>query len=706
MYKPVFGLVKKELIMKYITLSRCGTIVLLFVSIISLVQIPLKATSAAFPGVDISEKELEQLYNVLQNMSDEELQEIETLSKNMLKDMGYDPETLQPINAVPQPIVPQKEKFAMPAKPEPQITRVEPEPSKITLATVPALLQSLIDQLIQLQTKAATSEQANDRRLQQVLSDLHHLLYDLKVINKPHHHKRLALPEFDKLRNTLSRLDTALTAATSQFTSAQREELWENPYTLLGVDPSATQEEIDKAYESVKEQIGPDAVSARMAKEGRDPQDIKRATKEAELNFEFITEAYEKVKDPESRAIIDKERLAQLKKKEATARATKHAIDMAVSALNNAIFEHLLLNELETFLKKYEPAELEMRKRMEEAEAKSLEEHKIFSERPQKAESKALHIRAEQRGRYDYGGGRGFDYPGARAGYSPSYYGGPSDYSGRPSAPGARAGGGAGAKGRGAGGMGKAGEKPEEKKDAEGKEKTDQKLKAHEDKEKKGKELEPKDAKKEKEERELDPFAYKLGDLEQQLFAFNRNFHKDYFEKIATNKVKLEDLPRTLAQFSEATGLNDVADDLDYAQEKLKSAKDRKQKQYKTVLSGLDTRLKTFKENASLAHEALGKSAQNIRQLGQAAAQKQAGGKPEETPEETKEAPVYQEIGGMITDVAQTLQSAIKNAEHLSEAVEQAKKEQSIFGKTPEGEKAPGKRRVERWAPKPRQQPT
>lgn len=623
-------------------------------------------------------------------MSDEDLQEIETLSKNMLKEMGYDPETLQPVKPTAPTPPPPQDRFPQPAKIEqPTPTIIEPQPSKVTLATVPALLRSLIDHLTVVRTKAATTDQSRDRRLQQLLSDLNLLIYDLKVIDKPHHHKRLALPEFDRLRTTLSRLDAALTAATAQLSSTPEDELYESPYTLLSLDPTATQEEIEAAYLSVQEQIGPDAVRERATKEGLEPKDIKRAVKEAELNFEFVTDAYEKIKDPESRAIIDKEREAHVMKKEIGTRTSKQALDKATSALNYAIFENLLLNELDTFLKKYEPAELEMRKRMEEEEAKRREEHKLFSERPLRAETKPLHIKStEGRGRFDYGGR--YDYPGARAGYSPPYYGGPSDYSG--STPQA---GGPGAGHKGSGGGHGGGRKPgaphDGKKEQDKKEKADEDKDDKEGKEKTGSAPAAAPGTKGNGQGEPDPFTYKLGDLEQELHTFNKHFDKNFFDQIAANKIKPEDLSRTLTQFNESTGLNELAEKLDYIQEKMKSTKDRKEKQYKTILGGIDQKLKTFKDNVTLAQKALQHSEKSLTQLAKEQAKAEQAetktpteaGTPEgEIPETPETPPSGQEVRGMVKDLSAMLEAASKNANYLSQIAEAAKKPSAEKKKT------------------------
>ncbi len=617
--KLVPRLQKKELPMKYTIVTKlhkksvltAACMFILSMSITSTIQSAAMPPSA-FPGMDISEKELESLYNVLQNMSDDELQEIETLSKKMLADMGYDPETLKPINPTtpPLPSLPQKE-HAAPMPPKAELKPIaEPEPPKITLESIPSLLSSLISQLTIIRTKAS-STQSNDRRLNQWISDINELIYYLKVIDTPTQHKRLALPEFNTLRETLVRLNSRLTSATPSFSTNENDsELWENPYEMLNLEPSATQSQIEQAYDSLKHQIGPDAVRERLTREGLEIGAIKRAVKEAELSFEFITDAYEKIKEPESRAIINREREALQQKKDLSTGSTKKAIDLLTTAFSNAIYQEQVLNGLETFLKKYEPTQAEMRKRMEEAEAARLQEHKEFLARPVSSETKALHIKSTK-GReyrpYDYGASlRGYEYPGARSGYSPSFYGGPSEHHGVHQKTGMS---GKGEKSSGGGAPSGSG--------------AHQAVQPHKEKEDEKKETPSENApthtpapRAPEQEKEIDPTALKIYNLEEKIHKFNKNFDPEFFKGLEAEKTPLQeqieevkpaDIEKNIFEYSQASHLNDVSDDLEYIKEKIEKAKDRKKQQYKTTLGGINKSddSKNFKTNLEITQKAL-----------------------------------------------------------------------------------------------------
>lgn len=368
----------------------------------------------------VSEADLQSLYGYLQNLDDKELKELEDLSKQMLSEMGFDPETLQPLPADAQkkPATEPKPPATVPVpheQPAPPKLPVMPQeqPSEQTLKQIPVMLQSLIDHFSFLIGKAAASRSVK-QAMQRWETDIKDMLFFLKAVNKPHHRTRLATPEFKRLVESLMRLNTVMGQYEPLVVTVEKTGDWDDPYELLGIFGTADEQEITRAYEKIKARRGPDAVRARLEKSSLTPQERERELKRAALGFELITDAYDQLKDPKSRAIVDKERAALESARRSTQGSALQALDAILRTFGNALYQDQLLNNLEAFLKKYEPQELELRKQQLEREAK--EKKKLEEEAKRKPEGKII-----ETGRKRPGGGY---MPWEKGPYGPDYYDG------------------------------------------------------------------------------------------------------------------------------------------------------------------------------------------------------------------------------------------------------------------------------------------
>lgn len=559
----------------------------------------LASSTQGIPSMDFSEKELEGLYNYLQNLDDKELEEIERLTKQTLADMGFDPDTLQPLEgAFKQPLAPQQEKQPLlPEKPEAKPQEKVIEPPKNIVREIPGLLDSLIAKLGSIRLKTS---------LGPWLADTNNLIRSLLIINKPEHHKRIAAPEYDKLRLALEKLNRSLQTYEPQLTiSIQKPALWEDPYEALGLLPSANQKQVDEAYAKIKEFQNPQTIRQQLAQANWSPTEIDKAVKEAQISLDFINDAYEKIKDPQSRAIVNLELEALQAAEQATSQSANQARQAIIGSLSDAIYQDQILNSLEHFLKKYEPEELAQRQQMDKAEAERLKEHQA-SMSPKPYGGKTLHIRGTQP-RQDFRmpwetpsfGGSG------RPSFRPSG-GGPSE-SPRPSQPGGKD----KSKPGGGGGGAKAGKGKEKDKDKDDEKKTDEE-KAKEKGEVGSKYKTPGTGKdkgtekdKEKDEDKFDAVAQQLLDLDQGFFNFNENFDKPFFKDLQEKPLAVDQLAPNLNKFDQSTQIGDLSQKLTYIQKNLEKADDRKKKQYKSMWKGIEKNTKEFEKNLETAQKGL-----------------------------------------------------------------------------------------------------
>jgi len=317
----------------------------------------------------MSEKDLHEMVNFLDGLSDQELKELEDLGRQVLTDMGYDAETLEPLN----PNTPSlKDLYA--AQPTPVVETP-------TTPTAPLVVETIVntEELEEYFTKFlkhlhTTQQKAQspilaDRKLSRWIPELRDINFYVTVIAHSEHLKRLLTPEFETMLKHIKELGLAL--ITYEPLVRIQEPVYEvtdDSYEILGITPSASQEDIEEAYEKIKKQKSPDAIKEKLTKEGLVEKDIKRATKEAQLTMSIITDAYEKLQDPKTREQVDRERLAHTQQQGSLEKGSQKALDSLTNAISTAIYTHQLIDELEQFLKKYEPAQLEQKKALEKAE--------------------------------------------------------------------------------------------------------------------------------------------------------------------------------------------------------------------------------------------------------------------------------------------------------------------------------------------------
>lgn len=377
---------------------------------------------ADFP--QMSEKDLNEMITFLDGLSDEELKELENLGRQVLTDMGYDADTLEPLNPNTPPL---KDLFATPAQPGPAPSI--PETALAIPAAEPIVNTDELEEYLKkfLQHLQATQHKtqtvlADEKKLSRWIPEMRDLNFYITIIAHSEHIKRLLAPEYAMLLKHIKDLGGAL--ITYEPLIIAQEPIYEatdDAYEILGITAAATPEDIEAAYEKIKEKKSPESVKERMTKENASERDIKRAVKEAQLTMSLITDAYEKLQDPKVKEQIDRERRAHTQQKGTLKQGAQKALNALSNAFSTAIYTHQLLNELEQFLKKYEPQKLEQKKALEKAEEERKKEQAEAAKRkitPTPGGQLEQQPRTSSGGYEPYGGYR-YDQP-----YYPDYYGG------------------------------------------------------------------------------------------------------------------------------------------------------------------------------------------------------------------------------------------------------------------------------------------
>lgn len=357
--------------------------------------------------------ELENLYQSLTaNMSQEE--------KDMLQKMGED---LMNQYAGPQAL-PQKtdSQKAQPAQQKPTLPPLRPETTRTSeISSIPQLtpqqerhiqeeLDTFINNLSNLQTMIEASADfaaaLRDFRL-----EINDLLYSTKVINKPEYHLRLNTPEFSRLLKTIEHLNSsfklkAFSDACTQTEGCKIADL-EDPYATLGISPSAKQKDIDAAFK--KQQKKFETAKKQAKRKGLTAAEQERSLRAAQYSFDLVSNAYDLIKDPKMRAILEKERKAQKAAEQSIHQSIRTLLNVINQELYTAIFNNQLITDIDQFFKKYEPTQLEIRKKMEQAEAARIKEHEEDLKRKGGAKVQVVAKEREagwpwyQQGGYPYG---------------------------------------------------------------------------------------------------------------------------------------------------------------------------------------------------------------------------------------------------------------------------------------------------------------
>lgn len=306
-----------------------------------------------------------------------------------------------------------------------------PKPSKVDTHQTGALIKGLIKNLAELQTKAASVREVHEL-IRAWLQELRELMFFVSVIDRHEFHEHLSLPKFKGLTSALGTLYSVLRTEVPNI--ALPDDLVEEPtaYDLLGVKKSTKDTVIDATYERLAEKHNPKKLEKELRAQGLDEKAIKQHVKKATLSFEAVEDAYEQLHNPQLRAQIDREIEAHKGLKQQKIAQATQSLKNIRHAFEEAIYGNEILFNLEAFLQDYAPQQLALKKTMEEAEAKRLEEQKKQAGiTPTTTYGKfEPDVRYKQQYDYDdYGYGSNFNpYSDYGDNYPDYSYGGDTDY--------------------------------------------------------------------------------------------------------------------------------------------------------------------------------------------------------------------------------------------------------------------------------------
>ncbi len=336
------------------------------------------------PDFSMSEQEFNEMIEFLSKLDEKELAELEQLGRQVLTDMGINPDTLEPIPGA-QPLpgagipMPQPQVPAQPEQPKPAEPTLPPTPeiSAEDRARMGQALNELIETLNEIRLKASSVYLYDD--ILSIDPKIDSLTYYLKVINQKSHVARLFDKQFIELRKNIEALLKAIKVINTQLSAdTSLIESIDDPYFILNVAETATTEEITEAFEAIKNSNDPEKLRESAVAEGLSESEIKRILKQAKINFSSIQDAYDRLKDPDLRDEVDRERSAVIGHLQETREALSELIKQFVRKFEEFADEKRLMPQIEEFMKKYEPYEAAQRKSMQQAEEARIKEIKAL----------------------------------------------------------------------------------------------------------------------------------------------------------------------------------------------------------------------------------------------------------------------------------------------------------------------------------------
>jgi curved DNA-binding protein CbpA len=309
----------------------------------------------------MTEDDFNNILNELSKMSPQELEELEKIGRQVLLDSGIDPDTGKELEKkAPEPLEKPTEAPA-PAKPVEQKVVIKVQNPE----NVAHIIDTIIKQINMLRQKAQGNDQLA-RRLAQWAEPLNDLIFYLKVINKKTHHERLATKDFDALFKDLESLSRQLVNYQPHIILAEKGVDKDDPYKMLGLSYDATSEGITAQYTKLKKKHNPKKIKKRLKAENATKKEIDREVRAAELTLSLIQDAYDQLSDPKTKKLVDDKRLTQ--PTDQLSSATQSNLTKVLEAISNSVYQKKLLDQLQEFLKKYEPEQLAQKKEFEEAQ--------------------------------------------------------------------------------------------------------------------------------------------------------------------------------------------------------------------------------------------------------------------------------------------------------------------------------------------------
>lgn len=317
----------------------------------------------------MTEDDFNNILTELSKLSPQELEELEKIGRQVLIDSGIDPDTGKPL-AANQPSIETPSKSIEQAPPIKPIEQKQPVRTQ-NPENVQIILETIIKEITMLRQKSQGNEQIA-RRLTQWAEPINDLIFYIKVINKKVHYERLSTQDYDGLFKDLEALSRQLATYQQHILLSEKNIDHDDPYKILGLPYDATEQNITAQFTKLKKKYNPKKIVKKLKAENASQKEIDREKRAAELTLSLVQDAYDQLNDPKTKKLVDEKRLTQ--PTDQLSSSAQSNLTKVLETLSNSVYQAKLLDQLQDFLKKYEPEQLAQKQAFEQAQTQRKKE--------------------------------------------------------------------------------------------------------------------------------------------------------------------------------------------------------------------------------------------------------------------------------------------------------------------------------------------
>ena len=378
-------------------------------------SIPVTFSAGDLEGFNLSDEEkqkldqeLEQFVNAFNNLSPEQMQELEELNKvleNEMKEQGLDPSNLDDVLQWAEKEAQKAIKGKEDTEGEQETELVTKEPTKTVEfkstsadSDASAMLLNLVTYIAELRQKSIAYAEMN-KKIERFSSELNELSYFLHSLATPELMKHLLSKDFEPLYKNLEAFYQILAKQVPLIKSKELEETdIENPYQTLGLTNQASTEEVEDAYQNLKEMFDTVKIKEQLQKQKVTEQEIAKTVKQSKISFSFIQDAYDEIKDPKQKAILDRKIREEADNITRVEKSSYQAFDEIYQVFTDKLFP--ILSDIKKLFEKYRPEEISKAKLYDDREkillAESKKPFKVI-----KGDSGRIKFNSKDGGEYD-----------------------------------------------------------------------------------------------------------------------------------------------------------------------------------------------------------------------------------------------------------------------------------------------------------------
>lgn len=240
------------------------------------------------------------------------------------------------------------------------------------------LIKEILDHIESLRQKASTTWKMSKKIEVKFKNELDELVFYLNSINKKELIPYISSQEFSHLYSTLEGLHKALITYEPRiavFPFFEEDEII-NPYKVLGISTKANKKEIDSTYKKLKDKYDPQIIVTSEKFRKLNKKEQKKLLIQSKLAFDEVKEAYDSLSNPKEKAAIDKELMEFEFLQETNEQLSDNNFEVLINILQEAIYFHKLVKEIQSVLQKYAPEEKKKSDEWEKSKQTALEASK------------------------------------------------------------------------------------------------------------------------------------------------------------------------------------------------------------------------------------------------------------------------------------------------------------------------------------------